>query len=118
MFGRGSDGGMTTMMTTKTMMSTTMTTRKATEMETDRSSRGGTVRVGAGLLFGIDKNDDDSNINTRKRETNRSKTAAKSKNKIGVGGKVKGLDTDLGWATNFLEGGQFDIYVDSEEREC
>ena len=45
-------------------------------------------------------------MNARKRATNRAKT--------GVGGKVGGLDTDMGWATNFLSGEQFDIYVDSE----
>ena len=53
-------------------------------------------------------------MNARKRETNRANTTAKAKTKtkIGVGGKGGGLDADMGWATNLLVGGQFDIYVD------
>ena len=55
-------------------------------------------------------------MNTRKTEANRTKTAAKveTKTKTGEGGKVGGLDADLGWATNLLAGRRFDNYVDSE----
>ena len=53
-------------------------------------------------------------MNARKKATNRAKTAAKASIKTGVGGKGGGLDTVMGWATNFLAGGRFDIYVDSE----
>ena len=62
------------------------------------------------------KNDYHSNINARKRATNRAKTAAKGKTKVKTdgGGKLVGLDAGLGWATNLLVGGQFDIYVDSK----
>ena len=56
-------------------------------MATDRSSGGGTGGGGAGLLSGIDKNDDDWKMNARKRATNRAKTAAKAKTNTGVGGK-------------------------------
>ena len=49
-------------------------------------------------------------MNVRKRTNNR----AKAKTKTAVGVKGGGLDTYLGWATNFLVGGRFDIYVDSE----
>ena len=96
------------------MMKTTMTTTMAmmaTEMATDRSGRGGTGGGGAGLLPGSDKKYDNSNINAKKRATNRAKIAAKTKTKTGVGDKGGGLDTDLGWVTNFLAGGRFDVYV-------
>ena len=83
-------------------------------MATDRSGEGGTGRGGAGLLPGIDKNNDESNMNVRKRETKRAKTATKAKTNTGVRGKGGVLDTDLGWATKFLAGGRFDIYVDLE----
>ena len=68
----------------------------ATEMETDRSGGGGTGGRETGLLPGIDKNDDDSNMNARKRDTNRAKTLAKAITKTGVGSKRGGLDSDLG----------------------
>ena len=63
-----------------------------------------------GLLPGIDKTDDNLNINARKRATNRSKTNTKTK----TISKGRGLDADLGLATNLLAGGWFDIYVDLE----
>ena len=55
-------------------------------------------------------------MNPRKRATNRSKTIAKTNTntKTGISGKEGGLDEDLGWATNLLAGGRFDIYVDLE----
>ena len=84
-------------------------------MVTDRSGGGGTGGGGgAGLLPGIDKNEDISNMNSRNRAINRANTTDKAKTKTGVGGKGGGLDSDLGWATNFLAGGRFDIYVDLE----
>ena len=58
------------------------------------------------------------NMNVRKRATNRANTVAKAKTKTGVGGKVGGLYADLGWATNLLASGQFDIYVDLEGGGC
>ena len=44
------------------------------------------------------KNDDNSNMNEKKRATNRAKTVAnaKIKTKTGVRGKGGGLDADLG----------------------
>ena len=93
---------------------TTTTNTMATDMAKDRSGGGGTGGGGAGLLPGIYKDDNDSNMNARKRANNRSKNAAKANTKTGVGGKVGGLDADLGWATNFLAGRQFDIFVDFE----
>ena len=53
----------------------------ATEMAMDRSGGGRTGGGGVDLLLGIDKNDDDSNMNARNRGTNRAKTAAKAKTK-------------------------------------
>ena len=117
--GRGGGGGrgtttMTTAMTMMKKMTMTIKNTMATKMATDRIGGGGTGGGGAGLLPGIDKNNDNSNMNARKRTTNTDKTASKAKTKTGVGGKGGGLDTYLGWSTNFLAGRQFDIYVDSE----
>ena len=103
--GGGSGGGGTT-------TTTAMTTMMATEMATDRSGGGGTGERGVGLLPGIDKNGDDSNMKARKREANRANTEAKAKTKTGVGGKVGGLDAYMGCSTNFLAGRRFGIYVD------
>ena len=83
-------------------------------MVADRSGGGCTGGGGVGLLISIEKHDNNRNMNVRKRAKNRAKTAAKAKTKTGVKGKGGGLDTDLGWATNFLAGGWFDIDVDSE----
>ena len=92
---------MTTMTTTITTTIMTMITTISTEMATDRSSGGGTGGGGAVLFPGIDKNDDESNMNARKRETNRAKT------KTGVGDKVVGLDTSIwdGPPTSWRAGG-------------
>ena len=86
----------------------------ATEIATDRSGGGGIGEGGEGLLPGIDKNDDDLNMNARERATNRAKTTANAMTKTGASGKGGELDANLGWATNFLTGWRFDVYVDLE----
>ena len=53
-------------------------------------------------------------MSSRKRATNRAKTVSKAKTKTGVDGNGGVLDSNLGWATNFLAGGRFDIYVHPE----
>ena len=93
---------------------TTTATTMAKDMAMDRSGGGGKGGWGAGLFPGTDKINDNSNMKARERETNRDKTLANTNTKTNVWGKGGGLDNDLGWATNFLAGGQFDIYVDSE----
>ena len=84
--------------TTITMTTTTTTTMTTMSMEMEKYRSGREVTAGgggAGLLPGIDKNADDSNMNVRKRATNRAKTAANNKTKTGVRGKGGGLDTNL-----------------------
>ena len=53
----------------------------------DGDRNGGEGRGGglAGLLLGIDKKDDDSNMNARKRATNRSKTTGAGRGAIYIG---------------------------------
>ena len=79
----------------------------ATDMATGRSWEGGTGGGGSGLLPGIEKIYNDSNMNVRKISTNRVNTAANSKTKTSIEVKGGGLDSDLGWATNFMAVGRF-----------